>query len=369
MKTVCEKNMCAGCMACVDICPKNAISIKDNLSYYNSVIDQKECVDCNLCQKVCPNNNEVEKNKPIEWHQGWAENSEIRNNSSSGGLATAIASSFVRSGGIVYSCCFEKGCFYFSKALEEKQIEKFVGSKYVKSNPIGVYNAIKTDLINGTTVLFVGLPCQVAALKKYIGKKYHEMLYTIDLICHGTPSPKLLDIFLNQYNKPLKSMNKISFRLKEKMQIWGDDKGIITKGVSDKYTIAFVNGLTYTQNCYDCKYARIERVSDITLGDSWGSQLPEEEKKRGISLLLCQTKKGQLLINNSDLILKDVDLEEAISNNNQLSKPSLKPENRELFFNNIKNGKRFNTEVMKCYFRQCFKQDVKEKLLQLKIIK
>ena len=368
MKTVCEKNKCAGCMVCVEACPKKAISIQDEISFYNAVIDNK-CIDCGLCYKMCPQKNTHEFIKPKVWYQGWAKNDSVRGNSSSGGLATALSLNFVNNGGIVYSCCFEKGKFVFSKATNKEEVKRFVGSKYVKSNPKGVYSAIKSDITNSNKVLFIGLPCQVAALKKYIGEPNHKSLFTVDLICHGTPSPKLLELFLNQYNRTLESMDEITFRKKTKMQIWGDNEGIIKKGVSDKYTIAFVNGLTYTENCYECSFAKTERISDITLGDSWGNQLSPEENKKGISLVLCQTKKGEELLENSDIELVDVNLEQAISKNKQLRHPSIMPKRRRKFFESIKQRKSVNKEVFKSYPLQCLKQNVKETLIGLKIIK
>lgn len=368
MKTVCEKNMCAGCMACVNICHKNAIKIKDSLSAYNAVIDENECINCNACHNVCPKNNTPSLRKPMEWYQGWASDEEIRKTSSSGGFATAISLGFINRRGVVYGCEFAEGEFSFARATREEELEMIKGSKYVKSNPKEVFDSIKGDLSLGMPVLFIGLPCQVAALNNYIDDSLLNNLYTVDLICHGTPSPQLLNIFLKKYNKSLKSMRDIAFRQKNKMQVWGDNEGIVTKGVSDKYTISFVNGLTYTDNCYKCDFARIERVSDITLGDSWGSEL-ESEIKKGISLALCQTEKGKQLLLNANVELKDVDLDEAVKNNKQLKQPSIMLESRKSFFESIINGKSFNREVFKRFPKECVKQDVKSFLIKLKLIK
>lgn len=118
---------------------------------------------------------------------------------------------------------------------------------------------------------------------------------------------------------------KLYLGLRAKMQIHGDHKGIITKGVSDKYTIAFLNALTYTENCYECDYAKLQRVSDLTLGDSWGSNLPMDEQKKGVSLALCQTEKGVQLLKKAEVALLTVELERAVENNHQLDHPSVRP--------------------------------------------
>lgn len=366
-KTVCQKNSCSGCLACVDACPKEAIRIIDTLEAYNAVIDEKKCLNCGLCHKICQNNNLIKGKKPILWKQGWALDSEVRIQSSSGGVAQAIELAFVKQGGVVCSCLFEKGKFTFSFSKTEHDIKKFLGSKYVKSSPDGVYKEIKRLIGNGTKVLFVGLPCQVAAVKKYTEGKNEDNLYTVDLICHGTPSPQLLNIFLKQYNIDIETIADINFREKNKFQMKENMKYIGTKGVLDKYSMAFLNSISYTDNCYACRYANLERVSDVTLGDSWGTKIESNERIKGISLILCQTAKGKKLIENADLNLVDVDLNNAIEHNHQLQHPSPMPSKRKYFFKSIKNGKKFNSIVRKCYPKQTARQFVKYVLIKTKL--
>ena len=368
MNTVCELNRCSGCTACVDVCPKGAVKILDDLTAYNAVISEEKCVDCGVCHKVCQENHMPQAILPFKWYQGWAESDEIRKNSSSGGFATAIAMAFVNKGGVVCSCIFNEGKFTFQFAENEEDVKNFVGSKYVKSNPLGIYKPIRAYLQEKKKVLFIGLPCQVAAVRNVIGSNLQEELYTADLICHGTPSPRLLDLFLKQYGKSLDQLKDIQFRVKAKMQVHGDHQGLVRKGVSDKYTIAFLNSLSYTDNCYDCNYAQKSRVSDITLGDSWGSELPLEEQKKGVSLVLCQTQKGTELIRQAELHLEAVDLDKAIASNHQLAHPSALPESRKEFFDGIEKKKSFNSMVFKAFPKQCLRQDIKETLIKMKII-
>ena len=293
-------------MACVESCPQNAIKVVDELDSYNAIINEEQCVNCDLCRKVCQNNRIVKFTQPIMWKQGWARDTLVRSNSSSGGVAQAIERAFVRSGGVVCSCAFEKGLFGFVFAESEKEVEKFKGSKYVKSNPCGIYKKIKEYLIAGRRVLFVGLPCQVEAVKCYIGEKFDNGLYTVDLICHGSPSPKVLDMFLAQYDIDTKKLSDIQFRNKNNFSVREGTSYIVQKGVMDKYSISFLNSISYTENCYHCQYANIMRVSDITLGDSWGSNLDIQEQRKGVSLILNQTLKGKELLEQSELELMDV---------------------------------------------------------------
>lgn len=368
LNTVCEKNKCDGCMVCLDVCPRQAIKIEDSIKAYNAIIDKDNCIECGACQRVCQRNQLVTfLKRPICWKEGWAEDEEIRKKSSSGGFATAIELTFIERGGVVCSCEFSDGGFWFSFAETREQADRFKGSKYVKSNPVKIYKKIAGYIQNGKELLFVGLPCQVAAVKNYIGES--ERLYTVDLICHGTPSPKVLEHFLKEFNCSLERLEDISFRVKTVFGLKEGQNYLSVPVIQDYYTTAFMRSLSYTENCYDCRYAGLERVSDITLGDSWGSILPEEERRKGISLALCQTEKGQNLLRQSGLHLLEVDLECAIENNAQLRHPSVRPKKREYFLSQIVRGSKFRRIMLKCYPIRFVKDVIKYVLFKISIIR
>lgn len=369
MYTVCEEDKCTGCMACLEVCTKHAISVEDSLRTYNAVIDKNKCTECGACHRMCQNNKVVDTTAPILWYQGWANSEEIRFAASSGGFATAIAKTFVSNGGIVCSCTFSDGEFKFVLVDNELEANCFVGSKYVKSNPTGIYGQIKQLLKKKKLVLFIGLPCQVAALKNFVGKQLNDSLYTVDLICHGTPSPQNLNCFLKQYGYNLSAISSISFRRKSRFGLSLYEHTIVTPGALDRYTLAFLNSVNYTENCYHCKYAKIARVSDLTIGDSWGSLLPQTERDKGISLALCQTTKGQQLLMNADLHLEDVDLDNAVEHNHQLKEPSVKPQSYNEFFEGFKSGKKYNLIVKKALPRQCLNQQIKSIMMKTKILR
>lgn len=354
-------------MACLEICPQHAITIKTDVTKINAVINESLCINCGLCHKTCQSNKAADFHSPMEWWQGWAKNPEIRKAASSGGIATAIEQAFIQSGGLVCSCVFENGRFEFAFASKVEDVKKFTGSKYVKSNPTGIYKKLKSLLNDGKKVLFVGLPCQVAAVRNYVGEKLCEKLYTIDLICHGSPLPEVLEMFLKQYDLKLANLEYIGFRTKTAFQINNNRRYFSEKGTRDSYTISFLNAISYTENCYECQYATINRVSDITLGDSWGSDLDGAIQNKGVSLILCQSEKGKELLQSSDLELVDVDIERAKENNHQLVSPSRKPENRTAFFNDLQAGKPFDKVVRKYYKKQYIKQKIKGMLIRVGI--
>lgn len=369
MRTVCKENMCAGCMACVESCPKHAIKIEDSLVAYNACIDGANCIHCDVCTNVCQMNNKAEKRATVSWYQGWSSDRDVRIKSSSGGAGTSLALGFVHHGGVVCSCVFTDGTFVFDFAENENEVEKFTGSKYVKSNPLGVYKKIKNFLKNERKVLFIGLPCQVAAVQKFVGEKLLESLYTVDLICHGTPSPQLLDLFFKEYGLSLTDIHNISFRKKTRFKIFNDYKKVVPDSIQDSYTYAFLSSLDYTENCYSCQYACGERVGDITIGDAWGSELSQEEKRQGISLLLIQSEKGKELLDWSDMHLEPVDLKKATESNHQLMYPSAKHPKQDLFFSILDKGKGFNKAISKCCPEMFYKQKIKSVLIKLGVIK
>ena len=364
-KFVCKENMCTGCRACIDKCMKDAISIKDALDSFNAVIDESKCIDCGACHKVCPNNSPVELKEQLSWHQGWADDKEEREKSSSGGFATVLSKSFVKNGGVVCSCSFMNGDFVFEAASLEEEVERFRGSKYVKSNPRGIYKKIKKLLKEQKKVLFIGLPCQVAAVKNFVGENDEKNLYTVDLICHGTPSVEILKKYLEQYNVNLKDVKEISFRTQNSFMLKKNEKPIIDSRIQDRYTMTFLSSLNYTENCYSCRYATDKRVGDITIGDSWGSELMEEIEK-GISLVMCQTEKGEELLKLMPFHFEEVDDEKAKLANHQLRHPSIAPEKRKEFFEGIKKGKKYDAVVAKIYPKACLKQRIKKILYSVR---
>ena len=369
MSTVCEKNMCTGCMACVEVCSKGAIKIIDNLESFNAIIQKEKCIGCNMCKHVCQNNSTLDLRKPVKWQQGWSNNDHFRGNGASGGIATSLMESFIeKKNGYVCGCTFSNGIFKFEIVNQVNQINRFAGSKYVKSNPKSIYKDIRRLLHDEKNVLFIGLPCQVAGLKKFIGKDMVN-LYTIDLICHGTPSQKLLERYLCEHDFDLSTFKDLRFREKSGFRLNDQFNPITNKDLPDRYLFAFLKSLIYTDNCYHCNFAGEKRLSDITLGDSWGSNLSMEDQQKGISLAMTQTKKGEELVNIANVHLEDVDKTVAMKHNAQLNRPVSYNDKRDKFFDYLKNGKKFDFIIFKLYPIIFIRQYIKYILKKIGIIR
>lgn len=184
-----------------------------------------------------------------------------------------------------------------------------------------------------------------------------DNLYTVDLICHGSPSPELLKMYLKEKSVDIEELEGLNFREKTSfgLRLVGENNGF--PRIVDMYTYAFLKSIDYTENCYSCRYASQSRVSDISLGDSWGSELSEEEKKKGISLVLCQTKKGEELLKKSNVELFDADITRAIQLNHQLEYPSRIPSSRMFFFENLEKG--FDFAMKKILPKEYLKNEIK----------
>lgn len=362
-RTVCVKNKCAGCMACIDICPRKAISVVDDVEYMNAFIDERLCVKCGACYKVCQKNHPANLRNPQKWLQGWGTES-TRETSSSGGFGQEIMRTMLRNGGAVAACKLNAGKFGFELFEDESKILEFIGSKYVKSDPTGIYQAVKDKLKTGKKVLFIGLPCQVSSMKNYV--KDNNNLYTIDLICHGSPSIKILRQAVKEYGYDLSQIKTIYFRHSNRFAIETLPMRIVPEGIQDQYTLAFLKGLCYTENCYSCNYAQIKRVGDLTIGDSWGTELSSELSK-GVSLVLCQTEKGKEMLDMMNFHFYDVNLDDAVRSNHQLKHPSDLPKAREKFFKDLSKGKSFKKAVFNAYPKNCIKQSAKRLLIELNL--
>lgn len=366
MKTVCGID-CNACYACYDICPSKAITIKDCLSFSKAEIDSIKCIECNMCTKVCPQINPSKFKKPMNWYQGWSADEETRRRSSSGGIASELINYCICNGYYVCSCRFFEGEFVFTCTNEKTIALNFTGSKYVKSNAKGAYSSVKQLLADGEKVLFIGLPCQSAALQNFIPERLRERLIIVDLICHGTPSAKLLKSALDECDININTLTDFKFRTGSSFSISTSDS--IVKNIRlDTYLLGFLKGDYYTENCYNCKYACTNRTSDITLGDSWGTNLTDE-LKNGISLVLIQSKKGENLIKESNIVLFEVDINKAISANGQLRHPTERTKKVSLFYKRMNETDSFFKSFSRIEKKLYFKQVLKVILYKLKIYK
>lgn len=301
-----DKFNCYGCTACANICPKNAITmVEDDEGFTYPKIDKEKCIECGLCEKTCIYKNEkiVDKNKLKQVYAIYSNNDDVRKNSTSGGAFTGLYTNVINNGGCVVGVKYDdemNAIYDIADTIDE--CEKFRGSKYVRANNNMIYPKIKEKLETGTPVLVTGTPCFVAGLKAYLNKDYNN-LTTMDMICHGTPSQKILKKYIEeleeQYNskiKDLKFRDKANGWQTATMRIEFENGKIISKLLKqNSYGSAFLKSLTYRPCCYNCEFVKDNTMGDITVGDFWATRVKYQDMddNKGISMVIINTEKGK----------------------------------------------------------------------------
>ncbi|MDR2751532.1 MAG: Coenzyme F420 hydrogenase/dehydrogenase, beta subunit C-terminal domain [Clostridiales bacterium] len=347
-----ELASCSGCQACRLLCPSKAIQMEaDKEGFLAPRIDQKLCTQCGLCEARCPQNKKpaFRDNDCVKAYGARLKDEAVLGKSASGGVFAGIARRFLETpGSAVFGCAFDSDLVARqSIASDLAGIEPMQGSKYVQSDTGDSFAQTKKLLESGNPVLYSGTPCQVAGLYAYLGKDY-EKLATIDLICHGTPSPLLFKRYLKWLgNKHGGKIISYDFRSKDKVG-WGSGyqpkletatKTVYFRTELDPYFIGFNSASTMRECCYTCRHTSVKRVADLTIADFWGVERehPEKFDRRGVSAVLANTEKGAALFARlaSDFESFETDVSIVAKGNFHLSKPNERPGSRNTVYSNI----------------------------------
>lgn len=305
---------CTGCGACVNACSHNAIRFALTDGFYRPQINMGLCVDCGLCKKVCPQNNLKEKTGAAEIYAGFAIEDTMRSSGSSGGIFGVIAEHFCKTkSAVIASVAFDEHLdAVFCTADRVEDLAKFKKSKYVQANPNTIYKDVLRFLKEGETVLFAGMPCQVAAVKS-LCKKCDANLFCIDYICHGVPSPAIWKKIVAETEvKAGRKVVHVDFRYKDGEKwdwnnfavrtIFEDGNTQDADANTVSYFWAFLRNYLLQKACFSCCYRAGNSYADITLGDFWEIEktIPSFSEKadadKGISAICVNTDKGRKLL-------------------------------------------------------------------------
>lgn len=342
-----HKSDCCGCEACVQRCPKRCISLhRDQEGFLYPLVDESICIDCGLCERVCPVINQGEPRKPLVTYAAKNQDESVRLSSSSGGVFTALAEQVIAQGGVVFGARFDESWNVVHDYVETVEgLSAFRGAKYVQSRIGLCFLQAETFLRQGRQVLFSGLPCQIAGLKKFLRKDYDNLI-TVDLFCHGVPSPLVWKRFLEEeVATPHTQLKSISFR--DKASGWKnysfsylqeDTDGVhLHRMLSAKnlFMRGFLTDLYLRPSCYHCPVKQCKSGSDLTIGDYWGIQQahPGLDDDKGVSAVLVNTDKGAAILQAVQQVsLYESTFEKVVKCNPALIKSAQEPTKRSLFF-------------------------------------
>lgn len=335
---------CVGCGNCQLACPKHAISLKaDWEGFLYPVVIVEKCINCGLCLDNCPQQQTALSFIDPKGYIAISTDKEIYKNAASGGIFGSIAKSFLEvENSYVCGAAFSDGVVKHIIIENKTDVSILQNSKYVQSYLGNVFVQIREILKNGSRVLFSGTPCQVKALCTFIGDSNN--LYTIDVVCHGVPSPAFLHKDLSYY-KEQDTINAVLFRKKHRLYKSKSSFFLTIKKNREKVTSVpynhdpyfnmFMEGKTFRYSCYNCHYANLNRVGDITLGDcDSASEYPHFHADEATSLVLINSPKGHELFSTcgNSIEFSDLNIQKECSYNHQLMHPFKKPQERDMIY-------------------------------------
>lgn len=377
MIKITDKKDCCGCAACVQRCPKHCISMKeDEEGFLYPLVDEASCINCGLCEKTCPIISRPERLPVIEVFAVKNRNEAERMASSSGGVFIALAKKVIEQGGVVFGAVFD-GNWEVKHTYAESMdgVHPMMGSKYVQSRIGDTFRLAERFLKEGRKVLFMGTPCQIAGLHKYL-KRDNVNLLTVDLICHGVPSPQIWRRYLDEMfgndaafkaaggkntvlHSSLNAMSLIKdIKFRDKTDGWekyrfvvhgasaskADKNSVLLSDIySDNlYMKGYLNDLYLRESCYHCPSRDFTSRSDLTIGDFWGvGQLGMSDMNdhKGLSIVTVNTEKGMRMFDlmSASLVYRELTLEQAVASNSNLKYSNTKNEKLVQKFNGYKN--------------------------------
>lgn len=311
-----DEKDCVGCKGCMQICPRQCITMRrDALGFNYPEVNLTDCIDCHLCERVCLVLNRATPETPSEVYAAKNPDSAIRLASSSGGVFHAVASRIISEGGVVFGARFDADgnvCHDYTDAIDG--LKAFQGSKYVQSDIGETFRLTERFLKGGRRVLFTGTPCQLAALRLFLRKDYGDRLVKLDVVCHGVPGPDVWRAYLlylsATHRTDLTTIRGISFR--DKRLGWRRFGLAIDSAIpffepldANLYIRIFLRNLDLRPSCYDCPAKCGRSRSDITLGDFWKLRKFHNDifDESGVSLLMVNTPHGHDLIRSLDIRL------------------------------------------------------------------
>lgn len=353
---------CCGCQACGNACPVDAISyVENDYGFLYPKIDAENCMQCGRCASVCDfhkQEREIQRNYPLACYAAVNRNKKTLETSASGGVFTALAEIILEQNGAVFGCAFDSDLIpRHTCATSREEIIPMSGSKYVQSNVGFSYREVKRLLNEGKKVLFTGTPCQIAALRAFLGDRAQAGLLTLEVICHGTPSTAMFKSYIAFVERKYHT-HIVAYSFRSKNNGWGmkdysfdqsfvqsnGKKRTVPAAAAAAYMVNYRSNNLHRDACFACKYSSPERAADITMGDFWGYKnvgvtLPS---KKGLSVMFLNTQKAVDLLPQiaERMELEQIcDIAAAIECNGNMHRPSPRGDRWGFYMESFREGK------------------------------
>lgn len=346
-----EKENCCGCGGCAVGCPTHAIIMTpDADGFLYPIVNSEKCINCSKCDELCAFNKMDSANSSLEWLVARHVNVEVCNESTSGGMFTAISDVFLKRHGNIYCPQFDEKMYLLHQRIcDFSERDASRGTKYVQSDLHKSLETMLEDLKKSNEIAFFGTPCQVAAVKAFIPEKLQKTLYTIDIVCNGVGSPMFWESHKTKLEKKYKDkLSNYVFRPKKRGYLTQTEVAVFDRiGEKeivydmDRYNLIYYSGLIMRPCCSNCNFCSDNRMSDITISDYSKDErrnLPFETKN-GVSALMINTAKGNHLLQEfeNDILSLEVP-KEKIEQIRLMRCGKRNPESEEFLNNCRKNG-------------------------------
>lgn len=353
---------------------------EDNEGFLYPIVNKADCIDCGLCEKVCHELHPYEERKPQRVYAAINKDELIRIQSSSGGIFYLLAEKIVSEGGVVFGARFdEQWQVVIDNAETMEGVKAFMGSKYLQARMATAYTDAKQFLNEGRKVLFSGTPCQIAGLHHFLGKPYDNLL-TVEVICHGVPSPKVWSRYLDEVViMGRRAVSDVQFRNKRNgwkafnftLEYNNEEQSIslCSHHQQNHFMRAFLCDMILRPSCHNCLAKSGKSHSDIIIADFWGInvEMPVMDDDKGTGLVLLNTDKGQAALDWSKIIYKEITVEAAIRHNPSYHRSAATNPKRTEFFNRLDETDSVTALIVDC-LRPSYKQRLRQSLSTCKQI-
>ncbi len=291
-----DTRKCSGCMTCLQVCPNAAIAPVQTAGFAYPTVDRHKCSDCGKCEAVCPYRAELPVCRSESAWIAYTDQS-VRAASSAGGVFAVLALNTLARGGVVFGAAYtsEVGCAQ-TCAETVGQLSALIGRKYVVSHTSDSFVRTKEYLLAEREVLYSGTPCQIAALKRYLGAPYAGLL-CVEVGCGGVAGDDVWRAFLQMMHNPqrIELTNRIDQENRAGIRfVYADGSQTVLARKDTAIHKAITLGLGIRPSCERCTFGRRKSAADLTLR-RYNPALDDNElniRRQPMTLVLCRTTAG-----------------------------------------------------------------------------